>query len=145
MNDESQKEKLRQHFARRVTTQARVVLDTWQKISENRGQAESLRELFAADTDKLVRYALRFEMNDHAVAGKRILQLLASWAPGSALDDNLAAQLQEATGSLCQSTQRRSDQATGQAPQQYRRTPVYIALDNSETANRLIRQLEFFG
>ena len=43
MNDESQKEKLRQHFARRVTTQARVVLDTWQKISENRGQAESLR------------------------------------------------------------------------------------------------------
>jgi len=145
MNDESQKEKLRQHFARRVTTQARVVLDTWQKISENRGQAESLRELFAADTDKLVRYALRFEMNDHAVAGKRILQLLASWAPGTALDDSLAAQLQEATGSLCQSTQRRSDQATGQAPQQYRRTPVYIALENRETANRLIRQLEFFG
>src|SRR5690554_2532326 len=99
MNDESQKEKLRQHFARRVTTQARVVLDTWQKISENRGQAESLRQLFAADTDKLVRYALRFEMNDHAVAGQRILQLLASWAPGTALDDNLAAQLREATRS----------------------------------------------
>src|SRR5690554_5314807 len=145
MNDESQKEKLRQHFARRVTTQARVVLDAWQKISENRRQSESLRQLFATDTDKLVRYALRFEMNDHAIAGKRILQLLASWAPGTALDDSLAAQVQEATGSLCQSAQRRADQATGQAPEQDRRTPDYIALEDREAANRLIRQLEFFG
>ena len=62
MNDESQKEKLRQHFARRVTTQARVVLDTWQKIHEDRDKASAHRNEFAAATDKLVRYAQRFEM-----------------------------------------------------------------------------------
>jgi hypothetical protein len=44
MNDESQKEKLRQHFARRVTTQARVVLDTWQKIRDDRSQAPAHRD-----------------------------------------------------------------------------------------------------
>lgn len=42
MNDESQKEKLRQHFARRVTTQARVVLDTWQKMRDDRSQAPAI-------------------------------------------------------------------------------------------------------
>jgi len=31
MTDSTQQEKLRQHFARRVTTQARLILETWQK------------------------------------------------------------------------------------------------------------------
>ncbi|HLV78182.1 MAG TPA: diguanylate cyclase [Marinobacter sp.] len=145
MNEENQKEKLRQHFARRVTTQARVVLDTWQKISENQDQAGRLRASFFADTDKLVRYALRFEMHEHAAAGRRILQVLEAWPEESALSDDLARQLQDAAASLCQNTQRRSDQAAGEAPQQYLRTPVYIALGNSEMATRLTRQLEFFG
>ncbi len=70
MNDESQKEKLRQHFARRVTTQARVVLDTWQKIHEDPGQAAALRGDFARAADKLVRYAQRFEMDSHADSGR---------------------------------------------------------------------------
>jgi len=61
MNDESQKEKLRQHFARRVTTQARVVLDTWQKIHEAPAQAIQHRDDLVAATDKLIRYARRFE------------------------------------------------------------------------------------
>lgn len=47
MNDDSQKDKLRQHFARRVTTQARVVLDTWQKIHEDTGQSAAFRGDFA--------------------------------------------------------------------------------------------------
>lgn len=145
MNDESQKEKLRQHFARRVTAQARVVLDTWQKISENRSQAAAFQAALTEATDKLIRYARRFDMNDHANAGERILHLLAEWPQNAALSDELAEQLKEATDGLCQSTQRRSDQASGNAPQQYRRTPIYIALPNQETATRLIRQLEFFG
>ena len=76
MNDESQKEKLRQHFARRVTTQARVVLDTWQKIRDDRSQAPAHRDDLIAAADKLVRYARRFEMDSHAAAGELILSLL---------------------------------------------------------------------
>ncbi|XOB92103.1 diguanylate cyclase [Pseudomonadota bacterium 24LQ007] len=145
MNDESQKEKLRQHFARRVTTQARVVLDTWQKIRDDRSQAPAHRDDLIAAADKLVRYARRFEMDSHAAAGELILSLLTDWHQDTPLDDAKAKALEDATENLRLSTQRRTDQDTSSAPQQYRRTPVYIALSNEEMASRLIRQLEFFG
>ncbi|CCG96780.1 Putative diguanylate cyclase (GGDEF domain) /response regulator [Marinobacter nauticus ATCC 49840] len=145
MNDESQKEKLRQHFARRVTTQARVVLDTWQKIRDDRSQAPAHRDDLIAAADKLVRYARRFEMDSHAAAGELILALLTDWHQDTPLDDAKAKALEDATENLRLSTQRRTDQDTSSAPQQYRRTPVYIALSNEEMASRLIRQLEFFG
>src|SRR5690554_1256821 len=145
MNDESQKEKLRQHFARRVTTQARVVLDTWQKIREDRDQAAVYRDELVSATDKLVRYAKRFEMETHAAAAEHILGLLEHWHQSSPLEDDQARQLEDATETLRHCTQRRTDQETSDTPQQYRRTPVYIALSNGEMAARLIRQLEFFG
>jgi diguanylate cyclase (GGDEF)-like protein len=145
MNDESQKEKLRQHFARRVTTQARVVLDTWQKIREDRSQAAVYRDELVSATDKLVRYAKRFEMESHAAAAEHILGLLEHWHQSDPLDDDQARQLEDATETLRHCTQRRTDQETSDTPQQYRRTPVYIALSNGEMAARLIRQLEFFG
>ncbi|WP_375171766.1 diguanylate cyclase [Marinobacter sp.] len=145
MNDESQKEKLRQHFARRVTTQARVVLDTWQNIHEDKALSGALRNEFAAAADKLVRYALRFEMAAHADAGKRILALLEHWPANTNLGDELERQLQDAIDTLSRSTLRRTDHQNAEAPHQFRRTPVYIALGNEEMASRLIRQLEFFG
>jgi len=145
MNDESQKEKLRQHFARRVTTQARVVLDTWQKIHEDRDKAAAHRSEFAAAADKLVRYAQRFEMDSHARAGKTTLELINQWEPGTALDESLERKLQDAIETLSQSTLRRTDLNSSESPHQFRRTPVYIALANQEMAGRLIRQLEFFG
>ncbi|KAA1175690.1 diguanylate cyclase [Marinobacter salinexigens] len=145
MNDESQKEKLRQHFARRVTTQARVVLDTWQKIHGDRELAGAHRDEFAAATDKLVRYAQRFEMAGHAQAGQKILDLVRGWSSGQTLQDDLARQLQDAMETLSRCTCRRTDQDSTESPNQYRRTPVYIALANNEMASRLIRQLEFFG
>lgn len=145
MSDESQKEKLRQHFARRVTTQARVVLDTWQKIHQDRKMSAVHRDDFAAAVDKLVRYARRFDMSAHAQAGQKILDLLTDWCLDTQLEDSLSLQLQNAIEELSLSTQRRTDRNSNQAPQQFRRTPVYIALANEEMASRLIRQLEFFG
>lgn len=145
MNDESQKEKLRQHFARRVTTQARVVLDTWQKIREDRNQAAGHRDEFISATDKLLRYAKRFEMESHAAAAERILGIVINWHQNTPLDDDRQGQLEDATEALRHNTQRRSDQDKTDTPQQYRRTPVYIALPDQDAASRLIRQLEFFG
>jgi len=145
MNDQSQKEKLRQHFARRVTTQARVVLDTWQKIHSDHSLAASHRAELVSATDKLVRYAQRFEMDGHAEAGQKALNLMTRWAADSAPDEALWPQLQDAMEQLCLSTLRRTDQDKTDAPLQYRRTPIYVALENEEMAARLIRQLEFFG
>ena len=145
MNDESQKEKLRQHFARRVTTQARIVLDTWQKIHSDHSLAASHRADLVSATDKLVRYAQRFEMEGHADAGRKALDLMTRWPADSAPDEALWPQLQDAMEQLCQSTLRRTDKDKTDAPQQYRRTPIYVALENEEMAARLIRQLEFFG
>ncbi|TGN40625.1 diguanylate cyclase [Marinobacter confluentis] len=145
MNDESQKDKLRQHFARRVTTQARVVLDTWQKIHENPAQAAVFRDDFSRAADKLVRYAQRFEMAGHSDAGQRVFELMADWPQGEGLPAGLESALEEAIEQLSRSTLRRTDQQATEAPQQFRRTPVYIALANHEMAHRLIRQLEFFG
>jgi diguanylate cyclase (GGDEF)-like protein len=146
MSDENQKEKLRQHFARRVTTQARVVLDTWQKIHEHdREETASFRSEFVAAADKLMRYAQRFEMESHAKAGEALANLLKDWPEGStlpaSLDDQISATLEELSG--C--TLRRTDQEQHETPQQFRRTPVYIALSDISNAERLIRQLEFFG
>ncbi|WP_203299564.1 diguanylate cyclase [Marinobacter sediminum] len=145
MNDESQKEKLRQHFARRVTTQARVVLDTWQEIQKDHNLAGALRDEFAGATDKLVRYAQRFEMTSHAEAGTQILGLLKDWQANTPLEDDLERPIQDAIEALSRSTLRRTDQESTGTPHQFRRTPVYIALANEEMAVRLIRQLEFFG
>ncbi|WP_336365792.1 diguanylate cyclase [Marinobacter sp. C2H3] len=145
MNDESQKEKLRQHFARRVTTQARVVLDTWQKIHADHSLAATHRDELAVAADKLIRYAQRFEMDSHSRAGEHIQDVLADWPAGDVPAEAIWPRLQEAMDGLCRCTLRRTDQAGEDAPHQYRRTPIYIALDNGEMANRLIRQLEFFG
>ncbi|OEY65680.1 diguanylate cyclase [Marinobacter sp. X15-166B] len=145
MNDQSPKDKLRQHFARRVTTQARVVLDIWQKIIDAPPTSAALQtDLFAA-TEKLVRYALRFDMTAHADAGLKLIELRPHWPPGTELDPALMARLQNPIDELYRVTLRRTDQECADALTVFRQAPVYVALDNQELMARLIKQLELFG
>lgn len=116
MNDDSQKDKLRQHFARRVTTQARVVLDTWQKIHEDTGQSAAFRGDFARAADKLVRYAKRFDMEGHADSGRQVFDLIGEWPEGAALPEGLDRKLQDAIERLSHCTLRRTDQEASEAP-----------------------------
>jgi diguanylate cyclase (GGDEF)-like protein len=145
MSDDSQKEKLRQHFARRVTTQARVVLDTWQKIQEDQKSSAAHRSELEAAANKLSRYAQRFEMDGHANAARKILEQLTNWPAGMALTDSIEQPIQDAIESLSRSTSRRTDKEHPDVQHQFRRTPVYIALANAEMADRLTHQLEHFG
>ncbi|WP_339799607.1 diguanylate cyclase [uncultured Marinobacter sp.] len=145
MTDESQKEKLRQHFARRVTNQARVVLDTWQKIHSSPGDAALFRDDLATANEKLIRYASRFDMENYARAGALIDQGLKQWPAAEPADHLRLSRLREGIAALEESTLRRSDRDDSQPPRIYRKTPVYIALDSHELASRLVRQLEFFG
>ncbi|MBH87021.1 MAG: diguanylate cyclase response regulator [Alteromonadaceae bacterium] len=145
MTDDTQKEKLKQHFARRVTTQARVILDIWQHMRAPDTDPDAFHRELSAATDKLVRYAQRFEMEKHSAAGKALLATLETWSPDSPLTPTLEAELQTGIDSLSQCTLRRSDQDLEEAPRTFLRTPVYVALAELEMAHRLIKQLDFFG
>jgi len=145
MSDESQKARLRQHFAHRVTTQARLVLDRWQKIHANPGQAAALRDDFTGATDKLVRFARRFEMESYCRPGQQVLRLIADWPRGEALPDNLLQPMEESIRQLYRNTQPITGRQAPEAPRQFDRTPVYIALASDDMANRLSRKLELFG
>ncbi|MBS3803484.1 MAG: diguanylate cyclase [Oleiphilaceae bacterium] len=145
MNDVEQKEKLRQHFARRVTTQARVVLDTWQKLREKPDELPTFRTHLSSAAEKLVRYAGRFDMDRHAQAGQLLIDTLAHLPEATEMTQEQAETIQTAMDELGESTLRRSDQEAESAPTTFRRTPVYVALSNGELGSRLIKQLEFFG
>lgn len=141
----SQQEKLRQHFARRVTTQARVVLENWQKFLENGEPPPGLREDLIAATEKLIKYARRFEMTDHEAAADSIRTALEIWPEGRPMDTEIRDSLQQGMDQLARSTLRRSDQDEDDTPQTYLRTPIYLAFNDSDYAQRIIRQMEFFG
>ena len=150
MTQENQREKLKQLFAKRVTTQARVALDVYQKCrAENWQDASRLPDLLDA-LNKLDRYAARFEMSRHkkvAVTALEILDTLTGPQPDAAQINALELAFQN----LNECTQRKSDSA-GQdgrkepsSPRTYLRTPVYLALNDSDYATRIVNQLEFFG
>jgi len=145
MTEDSQREKLRQHFARRVTTQARVILETWQRICETPDESQSFRAELAAAADKLVRYAHRFDMEQHAAAGSALKDALNEWPETAPLPDQLRESLQQQIDQLSQCTLRRTDKGGDKPPRCYLRTPIYIALDSLGNSHRIIKQMEFFG
>ncbi|MBK8970639.1 MAG: diguanylate cyclase [Hahellaceae bacterium] len=146
MRMESQQEKLKQHFAGRVTTQARVVLEAWQQLTQaNWNDDHWLSELQHA-TDKLGRYAARFEMLDHlsiaqslnAALKKRILD-------GGRMDGASIHELEAGFLKLAGLTGRKSDRSHESGKRTYLRPPVYICLNDAESSRRAVKQLQFFG
>ncbi len=149
MNQENQREKLKQVFAKRVTTQARVVLDTYQKWrAENWEDVSRLLDL-RDGLNKLDRYAARFDMARHKEAALVILKILNGLAGPHPNDQEISA-LDQAIQKLSECTQRKSDAVSKHgtapaSPRTFLRTPVYLALNDNLYAERIISQLEFFG
>jgi diguanylate cyclase (GGDEF)-like protein len=145
MTEESQRDKLKQHFARRVTTQARVILETWQRLSTDEAPAHALQTELHQAAEKLIKYARRFEMDKHEVAARDLLTALACWSEDSGLEDATRTRIQDAIETLGRCTLRRTDQDQDEPPRTFVRTPIYLALNNQESAHRIIKQMEFFG
>jgi len=145
MTDESQREKLRQHFARRVTTQARQVLELWQQFRDEGAPPPGLREDLTSANEKLVRYAVRFDMDRHEAAGKALQAALEKWPADTPMDTAIRDNLQQAIDYLSDCTLRRSDQQEDAPPRTFIRTPIYMALNDADSARRIIKQMEFFG
>lgn len=147
---QNQSAKLKTLFSKRVTNQARIVLDSYQKCKESDWlEKERLNNLYDA-AEKLKHSAERFEMlEQHEIANKitSLLKLLPSGAPTQESIETLDAFIQE----LNEQTLRKSDledsstTTLSSEPRTFLRTPIYIALNNKEFANRIISQLDFFG
>ncbi len=159
MAPDNQREKLKQLFAKRVTTQARVVLDLYQKCKASEWQSFERNSDFADASDKLYRFATRFNMSRHEKVATSICSnlqdYLANYDPEKPETQNLSSEsiqaIEKSIQTLNDCTLRKSDQSgnlhtIGQHnPRTYLRPPIFLALNNSEYANRIINQLEFFG
>lgn len=145
MTDSNQQEKLRQHFARRVTTQARLILETWQKYLDEGEPAHGLREELLTANEKLGKYAHRFEMQDHETASRALGEALDAWPEAHPMDTDIRDAVQAAMDELRHCTLRRSDQDEDATPTTYLRTPIYLAFNDTDYAQRIIKQMEFFG
>lgn len=145
MTEESQRDKLKQHFARRVTTQARVILEAWQRRDMEQPPALGLQRELLEASQKLIKYARRFEMQKHEMAADTLISALTQWGAAGSLADETRLQIEKAIEVLSQCTLRRTDHDSEEPPRTFVRTPIYLALNNQEAAHRIIKQMEFFG
>jgi diguanylate cyclase (GGDEF)-like protein len=151
MTQENQREKLKQLFAKRVTTQARVVLDIYQKCRSSSWSEPSRRLSLTDAAEKLDRFAERFEMPQQQQTANKIIIILKSLAPGQLLGEEQQEELDKVIQELNDCTLRKTDSKANKvtqiesSPRTLLRTPIYLALNNTEYANRIIDQLEFFG
>lgn len=149
---QNQSIKLKQLFSRRVTNQARIVLDLYERCrAEDWQQTSRVADLSDA-AEKLKRFAARFEMEAQNKVGNKISSLLKLFPLDTAPSQDLLDTLDQSIQELNEQTLRKSDQLSEDedqeaisSPRTYLRTPVYIALNNKEFANRIMNQLEFFG
>lgn len=147
MTQENQKEKLKQLFAKRVTTQARVVLEIFEKWRQHDETEKARIEDLAEASEKLKKFAQRFEMTKQELAAQHILDLLESYPKEELPSEEQQSALEEVMKELNECTIRKSDAQDGSdsGPRTFLRTPIYLALNCNGFANRITNQLSFFG
>lgn len=142
--EDPNRDRLKQHFAQRVIHQARHILEVWQRLQRSAWNAADMAELGAA-CRRLKHYAERFEQPGHLQLALAIEQSLqAVGANHGRLSSALIGQLNALMQRLACTGLRQGDTVEGtQLP--LLRKPIYLALPQGERAERLARQLEFFG
>ncbi|MBP3362659.1 MAG: diguanylate cyclase response regulator, partial [Pseudomonas sp.] len=69
--EDPSRERLKNHFAQRVTHQARQILEIWQRLQANEWSPAGLAELDDANL-RLLRFAERFEQPEHTELARAI-------------------------------------------------------------------------
>ena len=141
--EDPSRERLKHHFAQRVTHQARQLLELWQRLQANEWSPASLAELDDANL-RLLRFAKRFEQPEHTELARAINVALQDMAANQGrLSSQLITELNRLMQRLSRTGLRQGDvDANIRLPPL--RKPVYILLQDLERADRLARQLEFF-
>ena len=141
--EDTSQERLKHHFAQRVTHQARQILEIWQRLQTQEWSPPGLAEFSEANL-RLLRFAERFEQPEHTELARAIDEVLQQVATNrgrlsSALITNLNRLMQR----LSRTGLRQGDQLSQTALPPLRK-PVYILLQDLERAERLAKQLDFF-
>ena len=141
--EDPSRERLKNHFAQRVTHQARQILEIWQRLQTNQWSPAGLAELDDANL-RLLRFAERFEQPEHSELARAIdLTLRDMAANHSRLNSPIITELNRLMQRLSRTGLRQGDLAANISLPPLRK-PVYILLQDLERADRLARQLEFF-
>ena len=142
--EDPSRDRLKQHFAKRVIHQARQVLEVWQRLQQVEWNAVDMAELLEANLG-LLRYAERFEQAVHVQLAASIGNCLSAVeANRGRLNSQLITELNQLMQRLSRTGLRHGDQfeQTFLPPL---RKQVYLALQDFARAERLAQQLEFFG
>jgi len=142
--EDPNRERLRHHFAQRVIHQARQILEIWQRLQRSEWSGSDLSELSEANL-RLLRFAERFEQPEHIQLAHGISHSLeAVDANRGRLSSGLITELNRLMQRLSRTGLRHGDQLEHTFLPPLRR-PVYLMLQDQERAERLVKQLEFFG
>lgn len=142
--EEPNLERLKLHFAQRVTHQARLVLEVWQRLQHGAWKIADLQELRDA-THILLRHAERFSQGEHAKLAAQLTACL------EAVEDNHGRLSSDSINQLNQLMQKlsRTGLRYGDNMEQTflppLRKPLYLCLNDLEKAQHLTAQLDYYG
>ncbi|MFK7702862.1 diguanylate cyclase [Pseudomonas caspiana] len=138
------RDRLKHHFAQRVIHQARQILEAWQRLQQGEWSAADMVE-FQDANQRLLRFAERFEQIEHIELAQAInTSLEGVEANRGRLSSSLITELNSLMQRLSRTGLRHGDRFEQTALPPLRK-PIYIALQDFERAERLSKQLEFFG
>ena len=136
-------ERLKHHFAQRVTHQARQILEIWQRMQTQEWSPAGLAEFSEANL-RLLRFAERFDQPEHSELSQATDAVLQQVADNRGrLSSPLITELNRLMQRLSRTGLRHGDQL-GHTSLPPLRKPIYILLQDHERAQRLSTQLEFF-
>jgi diguanylate cyclase (GGDEF)-like protein len=142
--DISKADKLKQHFSTRVTHQARHLLDLWRCLHDDQWQSERIQDLLQAN-EKLLRFAQRFDSPKYAEIATNFHNILSSLENETLPSSEQLKSLNDLMLQLSQGVLRRGDNTHQADKMIVVKKPVYMALNNSDSAIQLAQQMEYFG
>jgi diguanylate cyclase (GGDEF)-like protein len=142
--EDPSRDRIKHHFAQRVIHQARQILEVWQRLQQSEWSAADLAELGEANS-RLLRFAERFEQTEHAHLARSIQQSLEEvTANRGRLSSALITDINRLMQRLSRTGLRHGDRLEQTALPPLRK-PIFVMLQDHERAERLAKQLEFFG
>lgn len=141
---QSRTEQLKQHFASRVTTQVRHLLDVWRRLNELHWPPEIFNELVETNT-KLVKQAEKFASEDILKQANLIQDTLAPLIESkSSPSSQHIRTLNEAIYDLSELSLRKTDHELDLNIVQTRK-PVILALHDLPLSEKIQHQMSFFS
>jgi diguanylate cyclase (GGDEF)-like protein len=134
---------LRQLFSNRVINQVRQILDLWRYLPDSNWSITVMSD-FTLAIEKLQSAAKRFEATRHQQLAAELLLILKQIRPGQSPASEQLEQLNRLVRQLSETALRHDDDQSAERLIPSKK-PVYIAIDDAETALTIADQMQYFG